>query len=61
MFRQPYQPTEKEIVLLTETDTMYRASGDCVCEACGKLYYDHPPVKGFEFLNRICNGDFVKL
>lgn len=21
----------------------FRASGACVCEACGKLYYDHPP------------------
>jgi hypothetical protein len=40
---------------------MYRASGDCVCETCGKLYYDHPYfTEPYEFLT-ICNGDIVKL
>jgi hypothetical protein len=38
-----------------------RASGDCVCEDCGKLYYDHPPVIGALWLTRLCNNHFVKL
>jgi hypothetical protein len=41
---------------------MYRASGDCVCQTCGKLYYDHPHlVEPYEFLNILCDGDFIKL
>jgi hypothetical protein len=44
----------------------YRAGGDLRCERCGKLYYDHPrggPIgyNGERFLNRLCNGDLVKL
>lgn len=58
--RNKYQPVASDLIDL-EGDGMYRASGDCVCSACGKLYYDHPSVEGYEFLNRICNGDFVKL
>lgn len=38
----------------------YRAGGDCVCE-CGKVYYDHPPVLGALWLQRLCNGDLVHL
>lgn len=38
-----------------------RVSGDCVCGVCGKLYYDHPPVLGALWLNRICDGNLVKL
>lgn len=41
---------------------MYRASGDCICEKCGKLYYDHDYfAEPYEFLNILCNGDLVKL
>lgn len=39
----------------------FRASGACVCEACGKLYYDHPPVLGAIWLTRLCDDTFVKL
>lgn len=44
----------------------YRASGGCVCK-CGKRYDHHPMAKehldfnGEPFLNRLCNGDLVKL
>ena len=45
----------------------YRASGDCICEVCGKKYYDHPmdseitDQDGNKYLNILCNGDRVKL
>ena len=40
----------------------YRASGDCVCSICGKLYYDHPYfVEPYEWINILCDGDMVKL
>ncbi len=42
-------------------DEFRRVSGSVVCPACGLLYYDHPDEPGLEFLNRICNGDLVKL
>lgn len=51
-----------------------RASGDCVCATCGKLYYDHPRCKNSslpeqlssstfpEYLLRVlCDGRHVKL
>lgn len=44
-----------------EDGTWYRASGDCVCDACGKTYYDHPPVIGALSLTRLCDGDLVHL
>ena len=49
-------------------DKSYRASGDCVCEQCGKVYYDHPAWRpsaktndGVPWLNELCNRDLVKL
>ncbi len=46
----------------------YRACGDCVCEICGKLYYDHKQYKpsgktndGQPWLQELCNGQLVKL
>jgi len=39
----------------------YRASGHVECEQCGRPYYDHATVQGFEWLHRLCNGRFVKL
>lgn len=37
-----------------------RASHLCVCGACGKLYIEHP-MHSDGVLNRLCNGDLVKL
>lgn len=44
-----------------------RCGGDCVCEECGKIYYDHPYIansvdwEGRPFLHLICNGTIAKL
>lgn len=38
-----------------------RASGDCVCDICGHLYYDHHRVPGYEWLRMLCDGALVKL
>ena len=38
-----------------------RCSGLCVCEDCGKAYYDHPPVPEYPFLQLLCDGSVVKL
>jgi hypothetical protein len=46
---------------------MIRASGDCICEECGKKYYDHPYIEnnldgeGHPYLHITCNGLIVKL
>lgn len=37
-----------------------RASHLCVCETCDKLYIQHPLFND-GVLNRLCNGDLVKL
>jgi hypothetical protein len=45
----------------------YRASKDCICEACGQEYWRHPfdfwelGYNGEPFLHVLCNGDRVKL
>jgi hypothetical protein len=45
----------------------WRASGECVCEACGKKFYGHPDYlecldrDGVPFLKEICGGQLVKL
>ncbi|AXQ68239.1 hypothetical protein HOT99_gp035 [Caulobacter phage CcrBL10] len=44
-----------------EAGSWRRVSGDCTCETCAKLYYDHPPVLGALWLNRLCTGELVKL
>ena len=36
-----------------------RASGDCICEVCGRIYYKHPLY--CEWLNLLCNGTLVHL
>lgn len=54
-------PTSEELDKINNHD-WYRASGDCICDICGKLYYDHSYfVEPYEWLNIICNGDMVKL
>lgn len=38
-----------------------RAGGDCVCQVCGRKYYDHPQHVPHYYLRMLCNGDLVKL
>ena len=38
-----------------------RAGGDCVCDGCGRKYYDHPQFPPAPFLNQLCDGSLVKL
>ena len=46
---------------------VYRASGQVECGVCGKTYQRHPVERtlvdheGRPFINRLCNGDLVKL
>lgn len=47
-------------------DEPVRASGDSICDDCGKLYFDHPYTDdrdylGRPFLKQLCNGQVVKL
>lgn len=38
-----------------------RASGECVCIDCGRLYRQHPRQPGAECLTVLCDGSLVKL
>lgn len=38
-----------------------RAAGDAACAVCGLPLYDHPDVRGYEWLRRRCDGRLVKL
>ncbi len=59
--RRPLSPTPEQASRIDAGD-FYRASGDCICEVCGKLYYDHLYfTEEYAFLNVLCNGDIVKL
>lgn len=43
---------------------VFRASGDCVCSECSKLYHDHPRYAypwGDGFAVRVCDGRFLHL
>jgi hypothetical protein len=46
---------------------LHRVSGDCKCEICGNLYYNHPDETrildwdGNPYLKRLCFGWFGKL
>jgi hypothetical protein len=48
-------------------EDFYRAGGTVICDRCGLEYWRHPysphyPADdGRAFLNRLCNGDLVKL
>ena len=49
-------------------ENSYRASGECICDICGKTYYNHKdyePSKftndGIAWLQELCNGELVKL
>lgn len=45
----------------TDDTLLRRASGTCVCEACGLEYYDHPESLHLEWLHVLCDRRFVKL
>ena len=47
--------------LREDNQDWFRSGGDCVCDTCGKLYYDHPPVIGALWLTRLCDDTLVKL
>jgi hypothetical protein len=46
---------------------LHRVGGDCICEVCGKPYYDHADEirvldwDGYPYLKRLCFGWFGKL
>ena len=54
---KPYKPDQIRV----ERGDPYRAGTHQTCEICGCEYIDHEPVIGYEFLNRLCNGNLVKL
>ena len=54
-----FLPTPEELEHAHES--AYRASGDCICPVCGEQYRKHPTVVRAEWLNRLCNGEYVKL
>jgi len=56
----------EEIRLEKEKYNFVRASGDCVCEICGRNYYkhmftEHRDSNDEPFLNKLCDGRIVKL
>ena len=38
-----------------------RVGGECICEHCGKQYYDHPKFPGATWATVLCSGEVVKL
>ena len=48
------------------TTGFVRASPQCICETCGRVYIEHPvcaEIEGWQgpFLRQLCSGDLVKL
>lgn len=40
----------------------HRASGDCICSSCGRIYYKHPYFQEpYEWITLLCDGSMVKL
>lgn len=64
--KTPQELTEEESRRIGE---FYRAGGDCLCDKCGKKFYDHEPYMpsaktttgNYAWLRELCNGDLVKL
>lgn len=44
-----------------ENNEYRRASGEVICEFCGKPYWKHPLVLGALWLNKVCGDDLVHL
>ena len=72
--RNPYLKVLREQGRLVHLDIaedeinerMFRASGDVVCEKCGKKYREHPMIDDYLFYNEpylyaICDGTLAKL
>ena len=64
--RTEFMEVEQVVALGPTLPEFTRASGDCVCEVCGKEYWRHEmatEIVGSDgpFLNRLCNGRLVKL
>jgi hypothetical protein len=66
--RKPVKMTLQEgIELDVQPVRTFRASGDCICDVCGKEYRQHPvdeeqlSYTGDPFLIVLCSGDRVKL
>lgn len=62
----PFHNRAAETMGNDEQPDFRRTSGGCICAACGKEYRRHPhsehrDFNGDPFLNRLCNGDLVKL
>lgn len=57
---EPERPFKPDRIRIDRGDWR-RASGMCVCQICGCDYYDHPNVRGYEWLTRLCDGQLVKL
>ena len=55
--RRPYKPD----VIRVERGDWKRASGACICEVCRQEFFDHAPVVGYPWLQRLCDGRLVKL
>ena len=68
---RPYNSVTLDLTDDEIAKKMFRTSGMCICETCGKVYYKHKYVAncltaGWDgtpvpFLRVICNGDIVKL
>lgn len=52
---------EKERLKFEPPGEWHRAGGGCICQACGKEYYDHPRHDPFLELTVLCDDTLVKL
>lgn len=55
--RRPFKPD----AIRVERGDWVRASGMCICDVCGVSYFDHATVRGYDWLQRLCDGRLVKL
>lgn len=54
----------KECPVLPDDAIVQRASGDALCEVCGRPFRDHETFaypSGMKHVVRACNGDFLHL
>lgn len=65
-----WYPLDRVVRVPTVSDEdfeYHRASGHCVCIACGKTFFDHPDdldhpsYDGLPCLTKLCDGRIVKL
>lgn len=53
-----YKP---DVVRVEQMDDWSDSHPDEICDICGCRLKDHAPVSGFEWLNRLCDGELVRL